>query len=455
MRQPECVKCVKKGLACSGSGMRFRASSLTELACAVKDKGSRPETAVARTVKYRSVSAPVSRRRRVKWGSPAADSSHHQAAVNHEAEYDSPPVGLEYPSLFTPATPAYYYGDRDSLIEWREEQHLHQPQGQALMSLHASISPPITTLTAHERRLFSHFDTSVAPIMVVFDSISNGYRDIILPLAVQDDVVKRAVCVVAAHHLGGRSTEASQAALAGQVAIISKLLQDSFQHQVSSSLKISTWISTLVLLVGENITGGQDFIHLVKMLAYFREQQCFQDSRMTSSVHDFLLQQTRMFEFLGCLLTDQHQALGILERDIEVYLSFLTYSLPPEHDLYTNAKSIKEAFVIACRIYQLRSSQLLSDKQSSNLVARLLQTVKQVEIDGPGSHALVWVCLVAAAEADSQTDRDYFTARLHVIFNRTGFRTVLAGLRMLERVWASKSTERWVDLICSNPVLVM
>ena len=38
--------------------------------------------------------------------------------------------------------------------------------------------------------------------MVVLDTIPNGYRDIILPMALEDEVLRRAIGVVAAQHLG-------------------------------------------------------------------------------------------------------------------------------------------------------------------------------------------------------------------------------------------------------------
>ena len=59
--------------------------------------------------------------------------------------------------------------------------------------------------------------------MVLLDHISNGYRNILLPLACEDELVQRAVAVVAAQHLALHSPSYQSFADQGRATLISRL----------------------------------------------------------------------------------------------------------------------------------------------------------------------------------------------------------------------------------------
>lgn len=129
--------------------------------------------------------------------------------------------------------------------------------------------------------------------MVVLDGPFNGYRHIILPLAWNDEVLHRAVSVVAAHHLVPEVPGLMSPALAGQTAIISKLGRDSFNIKSSEIFTITNWATVLLLLVGETITGGNDFKYLLDMLVFLASGlETGPDLGM--DVRKFVKQQTRM-----------------------------------------------------------------------------------------------------------------------------------------------------------------
>lgn len=127
--------------------------------------------------------------------------------------------------------------------------------------------------------------------MVVFDYLGNGYREVILPLANENELVRRAICVVAAHHLANDFVELKQAAAVGQMSIISKLRRDAAELGENQVFNIYSWVTILILLVGETITGGQDFVYLLEMLMCL--EKCFSIKPGLPS-HKFLLQQTQM-----------------------------------------------------------------------------------------------------------------------------------------------------------------
>lgn len=88
--------------------------------------------------------------------------------------------------------------------------------------------------------------------MVILDKVSNGYREFILPMALQDEVLCRAVAVVATQHLSQGQPALELAAEKGRTAVISRLRRDaSLASQVFNEF---TWATLIVLLVGETVT---------------------------------------------------------------------------------------------------------------------------------------------------------------------------------------------------------
>jgi hypothetical protein len=154
------------------------------------------------------------------------------------------------------------------------------------------VQPWIAPLSAEARMLFSYFSEAVAPVMVVLDTASNGYRELFLPMALEDEVLCRAVGVVAAQHLSRERPEMQEAAEAGRAAIISRLRKDSMSATVDKVFNKFTWATLIVLLVGETVTGSADYGFLVQMLLCLSANSMGDDQK--PSVTRFLRTQTNM-----------------------------------------------------------------------------------------------------------------------------------------------------------------
>lgn len=130
--------------------------------------------------------------------------------------------------------------------------------------------------------------------MVVIDGVGNGYRNVILSMACNDDLLGRAVGVVAAQHLGLTQPGARDAARRGRTAVIEKLRRDAAVATNAPQLVFtpSTWATLLILLVGETVTGGEEFEQLFRMLVA-AAQNC-DLSTVPPMLRDFLLKQTHM-----------------------------------------------------------------------------------------------------------------------------------------------------------------
>lgn len=125
--------------------------------------------------------------------------------------------------------------------------------------------------------------------MVIIDQVSNGYRDILLPLACEDDLVQRAVKVVATQHLALHSHSYQCVADQGRASLISRLYQDS--KSPDRVYTTSTWATLIILLVGETITGSSEYGHLLQTLMFLAQNV---GQIIPSLAHKFLTQQTHM-----------------------------------------------------------------------------------------------------------------------------------------------------------------
>ena len=129
--------------------------------------------------------------------------------------------------------------------------------------------------------------------MVVLDSNSNGYRDVILPLACHDDNLAQAVSVVSAFHLGQKDPKLQHIAETGHQAIVQKLRRDSLQLSPEQLFNPYILATILVLLVGETITGADNYTYLLEMLNCLTSYPDW-ITMLPPSLKEFFLQQVKM-----------------------------------------------------------------------------------------------------------------------------------------------------------------
>jgi hypothetical protein len=129
--------------------------------------------------------------------------------------------------------------------------------------------------------------------MVVFDHGFNGYRDVLLQLSYTDDLVQRAVCVCSAFYLGLKNPQLYEVAEQGRSAIITALSSQMISQTPSNVFNISTVATVLLLLVGETVTGSDEFSPLYMMLAALSQSNDTFGSA-TATSRDFFQQQIKM-----------------------------------------------------------------------------------------------------------------------------------------------------------------
>lgn len=310
--EPSCGKCIKKGIECSGlnrirfTGSVARRGKFKNLPIPNIQDGETqnlPNSTTFTGVRWKNEKkAKVNKRRKARVteaepngaefgftpkhcsieASPlchAADQQTHQ----HVNYYDHSQEPLKNGST----SPQEFENDVEDIVRVVDDITTLQTYPTTM-----NIQPWIAPLTAEARMLFSYFSEAVAPVMVVLDTNMNGYREVILPMAMEDEVLRRAVGVVAAQHLSRERPEMRDAAEAGRAAIISRLRNDSLSATPDQVFNISTWATLIVLLVGETVTGSADFGFLVHMLLCLSSSSSMEDQSTT--VKRFLRTQTAM-----------------------------------------------------------------------------------------------------------------------------------------------------------------
>ncbi|KAJ3529327.1 hypothetical protein NM208_g9811 [Fusarium decemcellulare] len=437
--EPECLKCQKKGITCSGQGLRCRFSSHMAV------NPPRAQSTPSQPLRFDSSQSTISGQsgKSFRW----VDAGQRVRKERVRKSQGSSDTTLQREDSVS---------TEDSVSEVSDDA----------AEAHTSIVPfmyrtplrpsPTESARPQTRMLFNHFSEKVAPAMVVLDSFSNGYREIILPLACQDEVLARTVSVVSAFHLAQKAPGLQPTAEAGHQAIVAKLRRDSLQLRPEQLFNPYTLATILVLLVGETITGADNYSYLLEMLNCLA-QSPESMAMLPRSLKDFFLQQIKMFQFFGFPLSDEKKGLQIFTGPADDYLKFMSYpELEPESEHYSSMELIRSAIHDATGIYRRRAESSLTQSESIHQVEQLRQKVLGFDNSTKGAHALVWTYFVAAAESILPEHRIFFSERLKDLYQYTGFGSIPVALQALKTIWAKQGTRRWTEIISSEtPILIM
>ena len=286
--------------------------------------------------------------------------------------------------------------------------------------------------------------------MVVLDNVANGYRDVLLPLACEDKLLRTAVGVVASQHLALKDPRFQSTADEGRAAVISQLRRESLQASPDQVFNLSTWATLIVLLVGETITGSSEYSHLLQTLMCLIHNI---GKIAPSAARDFLEQQSHMFEFLGQPLLGETHGVEALRLPLDHYLDWTYYDLPSDSPHHHLLHVSRMAFIKASQIYLGR---VTSTRDQWDLLEDLKQLVSQINPNQMGSHALVWVCFIAAADSTDPEHRRFFVDRMNHVFRQTKFHNISAGMQSLPAIWSHQGSGRWTQNLAKlAPSLIM
>ncbi|QUC22746.1 uncharacterized protein UV8b_06987 [Ustilaginoidea virens] len=447
--EPECLKCRKKGIACSGQGFECRFSKH------MRKRQAGPVAPWAVTA-----AAPP---KDLTWVQQSLQEGTAAATWQLEASSSAPrPGSCAGAPPTTTATDTDTDTDTDTATATATATasataaRAVVPRGSAAGSS-GCLRGALQTVPCRSRVFFDHFSNFIASKMVVFDFQGNGYRQILLPLACQNGLVGQAVSVVAAFHLAQKIPSMHAAAERSQELILSRLRQQSLRLDPRTFCSLSTWATILVLLVGDTITGSSNYVYLLQLLSRLA-QSAADDASLSDATKAFVAEQTKMFQLFGFPLSSESQGVQTLSTSPDYYLDFMTShpALASNQENYSNVMIMKDAIRQACSIYRNRASHQATPESSADAVERLRQTAMKLGPDADGSHALVWAFFVAAAESSLPEHRDFFYNRLKGLFQCTRFGSIPLALQTLDYIWARQETANWTEIVThQRPILIM
>ncbi|KAF2649367.1 hypothetical protein K491DRAFT_610946 [Lophiostoma macrostomum CBS 122681] len=403
-QDPRCGKCIKKGIQCSGVGKQFRFVLQT------------PSLPIAR-----------SKRRDLSTRTPASTHGCVPHTVFMGGCEDCSTLISTLHQQRSPVTTTDVNCDEGTQSDGPIEEIVRS-------SVDHTLASPIEHLNPGVRMFFDYFSRVVAPYMVVYDGPTNGYRNIVLPLASQDDLVQRAVCVVAAMHLSRKRPDLVRPAWQGRAAILSRLRKDSISGQEHRIFSPSTWTTIILLLVGETITGSMDYALLFGILASYVEHDGACSSKSDSTA-EFLGQQTQMFQLFTPPLIDIGNATKFPSTDLDQHCSWIIPADPRSLPQMETCGLLKEAICTAMQICVIRLTDDIQPFALQSLVDRLLDLVFGITHQTPGAHAFVWVYYIGACHSIRSSQRAFFHCRLTGMYQIAEFGNIIAAVGDLTNIW--------------------
>lgn len=133
----------------------------------------------------------------------------------------------------------------------------------------------------------------IAPQMLSIDDASNGWRYMVLSVAVSDDVVNSATLAAAAYHASLKSSGFSLVAQRSYTKAIKGLQERRNLESHDKIVNCYNILTILILLTSAMVTGTSDFVPLFKMLKSAITTVGDEDGLGSAELSKFLVRQVR------------------------------------------------------------------------------------------------------------------------------------------------------------------
>jgi hypothetical protein len=162
----------------------------------------------------------------------------------------------------------------------------------------------------------------------------------------------------------------------------------------------------------------------------------------------------------------EHDGVPMMQGTFRLWQNWLTAdNFPVESENHRIVDKIRMCFASASDIYLRRATSDNTESISPDLsnyvkiqtsaIQHLIERISDISPNTPGSHALVWPCFVAGAEATDPSQRTFLVDYMDRIYARTKFRNIPAAIESLKRLWSYKG-KRWTQCLPEiSKVLVM
>ncbi|KAF4981841.1 hypothetical protein FZEAL_2420 [Fusarium zealandicum] len=401
-QQPECRKCIGKGLQCTGLGKVYRFTN------SLATRGKLAGRSVPDILSYKRVAE-----------SSASPQKARSCRPFRRAEEDKTESTASFMAMKN-ARP-------DPLSQW--------------------VDPQLDHINGETRWCLQYFSDHVAPVTAVIDQGFNGYRDLILPAAEADPLIRQAIVTVTREHF--QLHQGVPAALWSNTytSLIRKLILRS--EVISPHQDESAMTALLLLHIRQMISGSEDFKLTFGSLRTVVNALGYGIDKSGSTLGKFVrIQILRVCLFGEALFDEMEGALFLLNRG-EDCLEFLRFCL----DLHPEYKGLMgylfDLIKLACLLYTQRVIENPQPEKTVPIVESFKQIALKVDdyVGTVGQHLLAWSYFIVAAESSTSEHRKFFLDKLASLYCETKCGNIRKAMEQVVRIWAVPEVTRWTSLL--------
>ncbi|GKU21048.1 unnamed protein product [Fusarium langsethiae] len=414
-QEPECVKCITKGIKCSGLGLRYRFND--GIAARGKFVGktfSVVDVPISTSPKEKQTITTINKHQR---DDPFRKSGYEKIAnssvqVNEMAE-DTPEVRALAMSKQKPLS-----------IHWGLDH----------------VDPK-------SRFCLGYFSNHIAQLIAVINMGFNGYRDLVLPKAETDPLVRKAVLLVVEQHLSLQNGTSISLDPAAYSSLVRELISRS--HQCAPQDDDSALTALLLLHIREMISGSDNFRFIYGSLRVVVNTLAVRSEDRRTDLRTFLQLQILRVCLFGESLFNETNGVHFIQAQQRACLEFITWCDRFHPELKDLLSQLANLTTLACDIYVQRAVFNPPAEETVHMIEEFKQSLGEVDayVDIVGRHLLAWPYFIIAAESSTADHREFFLDKLVSLHNTTGCWNLLRAIDQVKEIWASQSSIRWTSLL--------
>ncbi|RMJ15195.1 hypothetical protein CDV36_005097 [Fusarium kuroshium] len=398
-QEPTCGKCASKGITCSGLGLRYRFND-----------------GIAARGRFVGKTVPVVE--------PSSKDKNSKEKEKEKKLVDEEPVAEEGQEESNTATEVAVQRE----TPFQLDLGLDHIDGKTRFSL-------------------QYFSNHIANLIAVINLGFNGYRDLVLPQAEIDPLVRKAIVVIVEQHLSlqnGTTVSLDPTAYSSLVRDLITRSQRCAPQDDESALTV-----LLLLHIREMISGSPNFKLVYGSLRVVVNALGQGLDAMASELRKFVEMQILRVCLFGESLFNETNGAQFIQAQQQACLGFIPWCLQFHPELEGLILQLADLTTWACDIYVQRAIFNPPAEETVPMIERFKRAIEEVDayIDIVGLHLLAWPYFIVAAESSTTAHRDFFLKKLESLYNMTGCWNILRAIDQVKEIWASQSSIRWTSLL--------
>ncbi|RFN44289.1 acriflavine sensitivity control protein acr-2 [Fusarium flagelliforme] len=458
-KEPGCAKCADKGIKCSGLGLRYRfndgiaargrfVGKTVPVVDKPAKKTAKSNDASTASQGKRQITDPVvtkddAKTAKIKGPCFVGDSDFGLYSDVRDPFRQS---GYEYTTQEYDTTLDY-----DTALDYEVDETVEDvvETRDLAVSYHEPLSViwGLDHVDPKSRFCLGYFSNNIAQLIAVINMGFNGYRDLVLPRAETDPLVRKAVLLVVEQHLSlqhGTSVSLDPSAYGS---IVRELVSRS--HQCAPQDDDSALTALLLLHIREMISGSDNFKLIYGSLRVVVNALAAKGDGKTSDLRRFLQMQILRVCLFGESLFNETNGVHFIQAQQRACLEFITWCESVHPELKPLLSQLANLTTLACDIYVQRAIFNPPPEATVHRIEEFKQSLNEIDayVDIVGRHLLAWPYFIIAAESSTEDHRTFFLEKLVSLHSKTGCWNLLRAVEQVKEIWASQGEVRWTSLL--------